>query len=271
MLFEMAHRRQPLAVGQKKIRNDQIETRAPAMMRSPSNKRVDAHPFDFPVESLSSRARSICFGRTLFGSDEKNRVFTHRLYTSLTFTTDCIYRRKFRCTSHNKTSRKPGATVLTKYPVSNQTYGSNSRSYRDNMSSATGTSGDNRSAPVLGTLLMPPSSRGRALPPGCTMRAGHFCNRAAERRLGGKFEAIPRQLLERPIVARYDAKHGHFEHLLDAFHPEILRGAQIPVQDDPDPALVEAAVGKRLQYGPRLIERQHVRRGHDNELVDVLQ
>ena len=74
-----------------------------------------------------------------------------------------------------------------------------------------------------------------------------------------------------PSSFGYDAEYAHFKHLFDTFNPEILRRIQISVEDDLDAALLEAAIGKRLENGSGLIKRQHVRRRDDEEFLDVLQ
>ena len=82
LLFEMTHGCQALAVGQKEVGNDQIEG-ALLYGAQPIEQRIDADPFDFSLEALLQRGNDL-FRRMLFGSDQKNRVFTHWLVYQLT-------------------------------------------------------------------------------------------------------------------------------------------------------------------------------------------
>ena len=75
MLLEMAHRASPWPSGRKRSEMIRSKERS-CMIRSPSN-RASTHTHSiFP--SKSSRREAVdLFRRTLFGSDEENRVFTH--------------------------------------------------------------------------------------------------------------------------------------------------------------------------------------------------
>ena len=83
VLIEVAHRGQTLPVGEKQVRDDQIE--GPLLQGAQGVKQsFNARPFDCPVKSIEQSTFDL-FSRMFVRSDIENRVFRHQLYTSLPF------------------------------------------------------------------------------------------------------------------------------------------------------------------------------------------